>query len=205
MKNKLKIILLFLLFFILSVLIYMVKTDKIIDLDSYLYNLISILRCDFLTDFFKNITKFANFNFITIFIIIIFIVVKNKWIGILLAANSINGVIINKILKSIFVRPRPNVLRLIKQGGYSFPSGHAMASFIFYGMIIYLIYNTKINRKLKIIITILLSLVIFFVGLSRVYLGVHYVSDIISGYLFSFIYLIIFIYIIKKIYIRNKG
>ena len=117
----------------------------------------------------------------------------------MIAINSVNSSIINKILKAIFVRPRPNVLRLIKQGGYSFPSGHAMASMTFYGFLIYLIIKSNINKNIKILLTSLLTILILLIGISRIYLGVHYASDILAGYLVSIIYLILFTSVINKL------
>lgn len=199
MKIKLKNIVLSILVIFLLIVIYLLKTDKMLWFDDSIYNFINQFANEGLTSFFKFITNFASFTYITIFIVIIFIFIKDKWIGILVAVNSVNSAIINKVLKSIFVRPRPDVLRMIKQGGYSFPSGHAMASMTFYGILIYLIYKSNINKRLKYGFIIILSILIFLIGLSRIYLGVHYASDILAGYLVSLIYLIIFITMVNKI------
>ena len=198
MKNK-KNIILSISCFLLILLIVLLKMDKVYNFDNYVYNLISPFICYGLTCFFKFITNFASFSYIIIFIILSFILIKNKWIGIVIAINSVNSSIINKILKAIFVRPRPNVLRLIKQGGYSFPSGHAMASMTFYGFLIYLIIKSNINKNIKILLISLLTILILLIGISRIYLGVHYASDILAGYLVSIIYLILFTSVINKL------
>lgn len=203
MKINLKNIVLSVLVIFLIVIIFLLKMDKLSWLDDTIYNFISLFICQEFTNFFKFITNFASFTYITIFIILIFIFVKDKKIGILVAVNSINGMIINRILKSIFVRSRPDVVKLIKQGGYSFPSGHAMASMTFYGILIYLIYKSNINKKLKCILIIILSILILLIGISRIYLGVHYASDIIAGYIVSLIYLIVFINIVNKIKLKK--
>ena len=164
MKNK-KNIILSISCFLLILLIVLLKMDKVYNFDNYVYNLISPFICYGLTCFFKFITNFASFSYIIIFIILLFIFIKNKWIGIMIAINSVNSSIINKILKAIFVRPRPNVLRLIKQGGYSFPSGHAMASMTFYGFLIYLIIKSNINKNIKILLISLLTILILLIGI----------------------------------------
>ena len=101
------------------------------------------------------------------------------------------------------MRPRPEFLHLVEESGFSFPSGHSMAAFGFYGYFIYLISTSNLNKKIKIVLNIILSLLILLIGLSRVYLGVHYISDIVAGFIMSFIYLIIFTTITKK-YLKNE-
>lgn len=199
MKNKVKYIILITLLVLITLIIYFLKIEGLENFDNTIYNFISIFINEYITKFMIFITNFGDYLYITILIIILFIFIKNKWIGILITINSINSTIINKILKSIFVRPRPNILRLIKQGGYSFPSGHAMACMSFYGLLIYLIYNSNFKTKSKVILIIFLSLLILLIGISRIYLGVHYPSDVIAGYIISIIYLIIFISIVNKL------
>lgn len=82
------------------------------------------------------------------------------------------------ILKIIFMRERPNILRLIPIDGYSFPSGHSIISVSFYGYLItYILEHTK-----KTWLIILGVLFILGIGFSRIYLGVHYFSDVLAGY-----------------------
>ena len=102
------------------------------------------------------------------------------------------------LLKNIFVRVRPIDINLIEETGYSFPSGHSLTAFAFYGFIIYLIYNSNLNKRSKRIFITLFSLVILVVGLSRVYLGVHFFTDVIGAFSFALSYLIIYIYIINS-------
>jgi len=107
------------------------------------------------------------------------------------------------MLKFIFVRPRPFEWMLIEETGYSFPSGHAMVSMAFYGMLVYLIWQTKISLNKKKIWTIVLSVLILLIGISRIYLGVHYVSDIIGGFTLSLSYLIIATSLVSY-YLKHK-
>ena len=74
---------------------------------------------------------------------------------------------------------------MIEETGYSFPSGHMMASTMFYGLCIYFLWQTNCKKSLKILGTILLIFLILSIGVSRVYLGVHYMSDILGGFLLS--------------------
>ena len=115
----------------------------------------------------------------------------------------INDVALNNILKFIFKRERPIDLMLIEESGYSFPSGHTMVATAFYGFIIYLIHKSNYSKKIKIILTSILTILIILIGISRIYLGVHYATDVIAGYLIAISYLIIFTHFIDK-YQKNK-
>ena len=89
--------------------------------------------------------------------------------------------------------------------GYSFPSGHSMASMAFYGLIIYFVIRFVKNRALKIFLSIMLSLLIILIGMSRIYLGVHYPSDVFAGFVFTVAYLIFYITIILKPIVNEKN
>ena len=95
-------------------------------------------------------------------------------------------------------RPRPSKFQIISEKGYSFPSGHSMVSMAFYGLLIYLIYKYIKNKKLKYSLIVTLSILIFLIGISRIYLGVHYASDVIAGFCISLSYLMIYINVLKK-------
>ena len=112
--------------------------------------------------------------------------------------NLIIVTLLNQGMKFILQRPRPTEYRIIEETGYSFPSGHSMVSMAFYGLLIYLIYKHIENKYLKWLLISILSLLIVLIGFSRIYLGVHYVGDVIAGFLFSIAYLILFIKSINK-------
>jgi len=135
---------------------------------------------------------------ITISIGLIFLI-KNKKYPKLIALNLIIVFILNRILKWIIARPRPERLKLVLEDGYSFPSGHSMIAFGFYGFLIYLIYKNFKNNKIKYPLIVFLALLILSIGISRIYLGVHYVTDVIGGFIIAYLYLIVFIkYFCKK-------
>lgn len=128
---------------------------------------------------------------------------KNKKQTLFIAINLISSAAINTGLKMIFHRQRPLDM-LINETGYSYPSGHSFVSIAFYGFIIYLIINSKIEKKKKYIITGLLSLLILTIGTSRIYLGVHYPSDVLGGFAGGLLYLLIFIKIYRKYGEKNE-
>lgn len=124
--------------------------------------------------------------------------IKNKKYGICMALNLLCITILNIVLKNIFERPRPEGYRLIAETGFSFPSGHSMVSMAFYGYIIYLVYKKVDNIYLKWGICSIISMLIICIGISRIYLGVHYASDVLAGFYISILYLTIYISCTKK-------
>lgn len=107
--------------------------------------------------------------------------------------NLTIAVLLNLGLKSVFLRPRPTAVQhLAVESGFSFPSGHTMAATCFYGFLIYLIWTLATNKALRNALCALLALVIASVAASRVYLGVHYFTDVVAGVLVSTCYLVVF-------------
>ena len=136
--------------------------------------------------------------------LILFIVIKNKKIGLLIGTNLIVVTILNQVLKFILQRPRPTEYRIINEIGYSFPSEHSMVSVAFYGFLIYLIYKNVKNKYLKLFLIIMLSLLIVMIGISRIYLGVHYTSDVCAGFLISISYLVLYINLANRFILLKK-
>ncbi|MDD3453080.1 MAG: phosphatase PAP2 family protein [Bacilli bacterium] len=195
-KNKKIIVITFLIIFFF--LAYLMKTNKIYNFDQIIYDYIFPKINDYNTNYYKIITSLAGAFVVILLTLLALIIFKKKTYGKLIALNLINVVILNQILKFLFQRQRPNIFVLVDETGYSFPSAHAMVSLAFYGFIIYLILKTNIKRNLKILLSLLFILVIILICISRIYLGVHYASDVIAGLCISSAYLIIYIDIIKK-------
>lgn len=169
------------------------------------YKIIStFLISDFATPIAKFITNFGGAIFLVIATITLFIVIRNKKIGISILSNVAIVTVLNQLIKRILQRPRPTEYRIIEETGYSFPSGHSMVSMAFYGYFIYLIYKYVKNKYVKWISIILLSLLICLIGISRIYLGVHYTSDVLGGFLISISYLIIYISAANKFIIEKE-
>ncbi|MDR3589201.1 MAG: phosphatase PAP2 family protein [Negativicutes bacterium] len=103
--------------------------------------------------------------------------------GVSLAVCLAGATLLNFLLKHLFERARPDTFRVVSESGYSFPSGHAMLSLCFYGMIAY-IWSRRIPAAARrIMLYGLTAVLVLAVGLSRIYLGVHYPSDVLGGYL----------------------
>ena len=179
-----------------------VYEKEILEFDKLAFNLFKI-RTPLLTKIFLIITNLGS-PYVLIVLTLLSFLLKNKKLSFIITGNLGLITIINQVLKFIIKRPRPSDLFLIVETGYSFPSGHSMVSLSFYGLLIYFIYKYFKNKKLKIFLITLLSLIIILIGVSRVYLGVHFVSDVISGFLLSLSYLIIFIKVINKFILKES-
>ena len=163
------------------------------------YKLVStFLISDFATPIAKFITNFGGAIFLITLTIVLLVLIKNKKIGISIFSNLVIVTILNQLLKAILQRPRPTEYRIVEETGYSFPSGHSMVSMAFYGYLIYLIYKYVKNKYIKWISIVLLSILVCSIGISRIYLGVHYTSDVLGGFLISMSYLVIYISAVSK-------
>ena len=170
------------------------------------YDIVSkLFKFNVSTPIAKFITNFGGAIFVISLTTILFFVIKDKKIGISIITNLGIVTILNQIIKFIMQRPRPTEFRIIEETGYSFPSGHSMVSLAFYGYLIYLIYKYINNKHLKRTLIIILSVLICIIGVSRIYLGVHYTSDVLGGFLISLAYLIIYIELVNKFVLeKNK-
>lgn len=204
-KHYKSIILCICLIGILAIIIDILQ-QEIVFKDMFVYKLISkYLISDFSLPIVKFITNLGSALFVIAVSILLLVFLKDKLIGLSIFLNLAIVGGLNQILKMIFQRPRPVGYRLIEESGYSFPSGHSMISAAFYGFLIYLIYKKVENKYIKYSLIIGLTLLIVCIGLSRIYLGVHYASDVLAGFLVSICYLIVFTSIIKNKLFANKA
>lgn len=154
-------------------------------IDLQVYNFSQLFYSQTMTTFMKFITFFGSALGIVIGLIIALFFVKNNYGRVLLLVMMGVEVVSNLVLKNLFQRNRPDFPHLVMESSYSFPSGHAMGSTVFYGMILLLIWHSGLSSSLKLILIILGSLLVLLIGFSRIYLGVHYFSDVLGGILFS--------------------
>ncbi len=182
-----------------------VYNKEIMNGDIIGYKIVStFLISDFTIPIAKFITNFGGTIVLIVLTIVLVILIKNRKIGLSIFTNLAIITILNQLLKRILQRPRPTEFRIIEETGYSFPSGHSMISMAFYGFLIYLIYKYVKNKYVKWISIILLSILICSIGVSRIFLGVHYTSDVLGGFLISISYLIIYISAVNKFLIEKS-
>lgn len=167
------------------------------------------IQNNFLTGFFKVLTHFGSFITIGILSLIMTIVIKPFLVKIFAVVNVGFVGVFCVVCKHIVKRPRPVGINLIEETCFSFPSAHAMISVVFYGFLIFLIWKFIKNKPLKIVLTILFSLLAVTIGYTRVYLGVHFTSDILAGIFAGIAYLIFaiwsFVLIEKRLQKRKNN
>lgn len=203
LKNNLKWIIALVSLILFFLIIRSIYRESIITFDNFYYDNIRVLISDRMTFFVKMVTSLGSAIALISLTVLIMLIFKNKKYGILTGVNLLVIFLFNLLLKFIFARPRPIDINLIEESGYSFPSAHAMVSTAFYGFFVYLICKTKLSKKLKWFYSIILSILIIFICITRVYLGVHYASDVFGGVLLSIAYLVLFTSIISK-YLSNE-
>ncbi len=147
------------------------------------------------------ITYLGNWQTVSLMgIFLLMVKSTRKTMGIPFVIVSLSSTAVYKLVKGIFERPRPDLsVRLIEQGGYSFPSGHSMNGLVCFGILIYLIRRYCKNKKLANALSALLGFLILAIGCSRVYVGVHFPTDIIGGWSLGAAYLCAAIIVFEKI------
>ncbi len=201
--KKFSIFVVVLCLILFSIICYGVLSYDNLVIDTKVYSFIADnIMNDGITSVLKVITELGGVAFIVLAGVLIFMFCKKiRWF---VTFDLVGVTLINQAIKHIVRRPRPNVLRLVEEDGYSFPSGHSMVSMAFYGIIIYLVYKNVTNKYLKWTLITLLSLLILSIGFSRIYVGVHYFTDVVGGFLLGLAYLIIYINIYNKKVGKNE-
>lgn len=166
---------------------------EVIFFDDTIIHFVYSFRSPQMTEFMKGITFFGGEIFLGIAVIITILILlrEHKKDALVFSFIFFLAIMLNTLLKSLFQRPRPNFHPLIHESYYSFPSGHAMNSFVFYTCLSFFIFRLLRNKPLGIALTMAAGLLIGLIGLSRIYLGVHYPSDIIAGYAAGLIWFVI--------------
>jgi undecaprenyl-diphosphatase len=154
-----------------------------------------------LTRFMSVVTYFASATFLQVayMVLIVFYVIFKKYkTAIEIIALGLGGFVVNYFMKLSFHRLRPPHPLIKPLDNFSFPSGHATSGFIFYGLLAYLVWKTNMSKLLRCIIAIGLITFSLLIGFSRIYLRVHYPSDVGAGFCIGFAWLILTIWLFER-------
>ena len=136
----------------------------------------------------------SGWTWIPLYLSLLYVVVKNNEtmgqilliIGCAAFCILLSGGVSDFIVKPFFARERPDILRLVTENSYSFPSGHAMVNMALYTVLIIYAYKFIRSKRIKYPLIILMMILVIAIGFTRIYLGVHYAGDIIGGWLLGF-------------------
>ncbi|MGN7401839.1 phosphatase PAP2 family protein [Cytobacillus praedii] len=191
-----------------SFMAFFVSANKVVQFDSTIITFVQGFENSSLTAVMKFFTFIGDTNSVIVLSILVitflYAVLKHRVELILFIVAIIGSAVLNQLLKYSFQRARPELHRLIEIESYSFPSGHAMNAFTVYTIISFLLWRHIPSRAGRILLIIISALMIFTIGISRIYLGVHYPSDIIAGYFASACWLGLAIWFFQK-YQKNRS
>lgn len=161
--------------------------------DNSITDFVTSFRTPGLNNFFQFVTDlgdmYAYILFTTLAGLFFLYKLKNKKFIVQLIGVVILSFLANLALKETFDRARPSIEHMVIVETLSYPSGHAMSAMAYYGFLIYLIFHIKMNHLLRGFLTILFASLIFLIGLSRIYLGVHFPSDVLGGFIAGLIWI----------------
>lgn len=163
----------------------MICLGKPMIIDIWAQNEAARLASPFLNGFFNTITDLGSPTGLVLFTVVItlcLIYLGKRREGLFLGATMLVGWGLMHEIKALLARPRPVGEHLTYATGFSFPSGHSMLSFVFYGFIVYLLVASG-RVKNKTALVVVAAVLIVLIGISRVYLNVHYASDVVGGFL----------------------
>jgi len=132
-------------------------------------------------------------------LIAIFLMRRHRWYSIKVPAIAISSVAMMLGLKEAFARARPLVPLLEAARGFSFPSGHAFVSTTFYGLLAFIAWQEVRNRALRWTLVVLLAALVLFICVSRIYLRVHYATDVLAGLCLGIAWLVISITVVRRL------
>jgi membrane-associated phospholipid phosphatase len=184
-------------------IVHEVFWEQEVEADNSVFDFLStyVINND-LTRFMKGVTHFASGTFLQIgyvALIVLYFVNKHWKRGLEIATIGLGGYVLNYVMKLSFQRVRPPDPLISGVSNFSFPSGHATSAFIFYGLLTYLVWKTNIPKVYKYIIGAILLLFSLVIGFSRIYLRVHYTSDVVAGFCIGFAWLILVIWLFERL------
>ncbi|MDQ3844085.1 MAG: phosphatase PAP2 family protein [Bacteroidota bacterium] len=194
--------------FFLSLLAFIFVTRRIFllrneDVDNKVFAFLKPYINDTNTSVMNFITFFGTHTFLipaNVFLIIYYLFLrKHKWYSIKVPTIAISSLLLMFGLKQLFARQRPVGQLLEAAKNFSFPSGHALMSVTFYGLLAYIVWHSVRNKTLKWTLIVLLIAWIVLIGLSRIYLRRHYYSDVMAGFAMGFLWLVISLKVIRRI------
>lgn len=170
------------------------------DLAAYLV-VVQSMRAEWLTPAMEAFSALATPISLVVFLLVITAFAPGRRPGACCALNLVLVVALNQALKFIVQRPRPEGFALATETGFSFPSGHSMAAMAFFGLLVWMVWHYQRDNTVRWGCAIAFSLVIVMIGVSRIYLGVHYASDVLGGFCVSLAWLALYTRLVAPLFL----
>ena len=208
-----KVILIGLLFLVSLLVLFHLIHDVFADgdtgFDQMLFALSDRIRSPGMTRAMRSISFLGSYHYLIVMpalLVLVFSFYKGmRWNGLRVLIISFTTSLLNQFLKNYFGRPRP-AFSLLEMSGFSFPSGHTMIGGVFHGLIVYIIWTNVENKALRWVLSLFFTSFVVLVGLSRIYLKVHYATDVAAGYLIGLLWLMLSLYLlglIERLYLAR--
>lgn len=162
------------------------------------------LRTPWLTPIMESFSALATPVTLVVLLLAVAAFAPGRRPGMCCAVNLVLVVVINQVLKFIIQRPRPDGFRLATASGFSFPSGHSMVAMAFFGLLAWFVWEYEQDRRLRRLYATGFALVIVMIGVSRIYLGVHYASDVLGGFCLSMAWLAVYTRVAVPLFIGKS-
>lgn len=183
-----------------------VLEKEVLFYDQAISSVIYSFRTPLLTTVMSTITNLTDIpaGIILSLLVVLLLIRKHKKEALIFSLSPMIGGILNYILKIIFHLPRPNISPLEALNDFTYPSGHAMNNLVLYGLLAFYTFHFTKNKPLSILSMFVAVIWIGLIGFSRIYLGVHYFSDVMAGYFVGFWWLITVLLVDKTISLSKE-
>ncbi|WP_240510188.1 phosphatase PAP2 family protein [Virgibacillus profundi] len=204
----------YIILFLLALVLFMIGTwiVKIVSggvpfVDQWTRDLVEKLDDTYIYTGFRWVTNLGSEPFMVPFTVIAALILWwmfRSWLpALIFAGGTLGSHLLNKLIKALVDRERPSILVSANAEGHSFPSGHAMISMVCYGLLAYFIAKKLTSTKSKLLVQFLLALLIFLIGISRYVINVHYLTDVVAGFIIGFLCLVGLIYLYEWLHKRR--
>ncbi|MFC2949977.1 phosphatase PAP2 family protein [Virgibacillus sediminis] len=193
-RNYIVLFLLVLLLFMTGVWIAKIMAGSVPYVDQWTRELVGMVDGTAVYTFFRWMTELGSGTFLTPFTIImaavIWLLYRRFLPAVIFAGGTLSAHWLNLMIKEIVNRQRPSLLPSAEAEGYSFPSGHAMIPMVCFGLLAYYLGKKMYSARTVFIMQLAFALLVFLIGISRYFLNVHYLTDVVAGFFVGYLWLL---------------
>jgi undecaprenyl-diphosphatase len=179
-----------------------VMEGELTRIDTMAYSFfVTTLRTEWLTPIMEGFSALASPVVLIVLLLVVAAFAPGRRPGLCATLNMVLVVALNVLIKSLVQRPRPDGFRLVAETGFSFPSGHSMVAMAFFGLLAWFVWKYERDRAMRWFWCISFGVIVVMVGISRIYLGVHYATDVLGGFCVSLAWLAFYTQVICPLFL----